>query len=243
VEDGETEFGPVEVSKQIELSYRHGFGRGLQFRVDAYYRRLTDLRPRYENLFEPIELFPETTEDRVKIAPDEALLEGVELLLRGDLDRSFFWWVSYTRSSAKDRLEDRWEPRSWDQPDAARFLIGYRCDDRWSLSLSGSAHTGWPTTPIRVDPVTEEPYWDLAERNTDRYPDHIRFDLKARRSFSLPRGRLWLTLEVVNLTSRRNACCLNDVEVVTQPDGTLVAVPEFDYWLGFTPSFSVLWRF
>ena len=110
----------------------------MRFRIDAYYRKLTKLRPRYENLFEPIELFPETTADRVEIAPDEARLRGVELLLQGDAGRRWFWWASYVLSSAEDEIDGRRVPRSWDQPQAGRFLVGYRRGGRWSISLSGT---------------------------------------------------------------------------------------------------------
>ena len=247
VEDGETEFGPAEVAEQAELSLQHGFGTGLRLRVDAYYKRLSTLRPRYENLFEPVELFPETTEDRVLVDPDRARLRGVEILLRGAPGPPLFWWVSYTLSSAKDVVDGRDVPRSWDQPHAGKFLISYSRDDRWSISLSGSAHTGWPTTPVSGEIVIEdgmtvvEEVW--GERNSDRFSGYARFDLKARKSFPLTHGRLWLTLEVINLTDRNNACCLDEAFFEILPDNTVETTRVFDYWLGITPSFSLLWEF
>jgi hypothetical protein len=244
VEDEETLFSRAEVAEQAEMSLRHAFRAGPRMRLDAYERKLTDLRPRFENLFEPIELFPETTEDRVRIDPEEARLRGVELLLRGDPNRPLFWWVSYALSSAEDVIFGRDVPRSWDQTHAGKFLLGYRRDERWSVSLSGSAHSGWPTTPVGgvlVAPDEVDP--DVGERNSDRLSRYVRFDLKARRSFSPPRGRLWLTIEVLNLTNRDNACCLNEVLFFPQPDGTVHARRDFDNWLGTTPSFSVLWEF
>ena len=77
VEDGEMEFGEAEAAEQSEMSFQYRFKRGPVLRFDAYYRELTHLRPRYENLYEPIELFPETTEDRVEILPDSARLRGL----------------------------------------------------------------------------------------------------------------------------------------------------------------------
>jgi hypothetical protein len=248
VEDGETEFSPAEIAEQAELSIRHGFRSGIRTRFDLYYRELSDLRTRYENLFEPIELFPETTEDRVRIEPEEARLQGVELLVRGDAQKPLFWWVSYTLSSAEDVIDGEDVPRSWDQTHAGRVLVGYRRDDRWSLSLSGSLHRGWPTTPVLVESETlpdgSIEYEAVpGERNTDRFSTYSRLDFKARRSIPISRGNLWLTLEIVNLTDRDNPCCLNEVFFDPQPDGTVDARRDFDYWLGITPSFSVLWEF
>jgi len=154
VEDGETDFHTAEVSEQVELSVQRLFASGLRVRLDAYEKRLTNLRPRYENLFEPIELFPETSQDRVRVAPEEARLRGIELMVRGPSDRRFFWWVSYTLSEAMDRIDGEEVPRSWDQTHAGRFLIGYRREDRWSISFTGSVHTGWPTTPVTAEVET-----------------------------------------------------------------------------------------
>jgi outer membrane receptor protein involved in Fe transport len=248
VEDDETEFSPAEIAEQTELSIQHGFRSGVRVRFDVYYRELSDLRVRYENLFEPIELFPETTEDRVPVEPEEARLQGVELLVRGDVQKPFFWWVSYALSSAEDVIDGKDVPRSWDQTHAGRILVGFRRDERWSVSLSGSLHRGWPTTPVLVESKTlpdgSIEYEAVpGERNTDRFSTYSRLDFKARRSVQLSRGRLWLTLEVVNLMDRDNPCCLDEVFFDPQPDGTVDARRKFDYWRGITPSFSILWEF
>lgn len=248
IEDGETTFFPAEVSEQAELTYQHRTRGGLQFRLDAYYRRLSDLRPRYENLFQPLELFPETGEDRVRVLAERARLRGVELLLRGDADRPLAWWVSYALSGADDVIDGESVHRSWDQPHAFKFLVGYRPNPRWSVSLAGTAHTGWPTTPATgvittLPDGTTEVERVPGERNSDRFDAYARLDLKARRSFALERGRLSLTLDVVNLTDRQNACCVDEFELEPQADGTVEAQRVEDHWLGITPSFSVLWEF
>jgi outer membrane receptor protein involved in Fe transport len=248
VEDGETDFSVAEAAEQAELSFRRTLGNGVRLRLDAYYKKLTRLRPRYENLFEPIELFPETTSDRVVIEPDKARLRGAELLLRGDPGRPLFWWVHYALSAAEDVIDGETVPRSWDQTHAGRFLVGYRRDERWSVALTGSIRTGWPTTPILAEVVTLPDGSTEIEavpgaRNTDRFSTYSRFDVKARRSFDVSRGRLWLTLEIVNLTDRDNPCCLDDVSFDPRPDGTIDVHRQDDSWLGIAPSFSVLWEF
>lgn len=248
LEDRETRFGRAEVAEQAELTVEQDLGDYLHLRLDAYYRELSDLRRRYENLFEPIELFPETSVDRVEIVPERARLRGVEWMLRGETRRPLFWWVSYAWSSAEDRIRGAYVPRSWDQTHAGKFLVGYRRGERWSVSLSGSVHTGWPTTPAHGELVTRldgsmeiEEVW--GPRASERFPTYGRLDFKGRRSFSLPRGRLWLTLEVVNLTDRNNACCVDEFVFESQPDGSIRGGPRLDYWLGLTPYFSMLWEF
>ena len=168
---------------------------------------------------------------------------GVELMLRGDANRSLFWWVSYVLSSAEDEIDGRDVPRAWDQTHAGKFLFGYRWADRWTLSLIGTLRTGWPTTPVIAVDDNGEPDWVPGERNSDRFESYERVDLRARRSFSISRSRISLTLDAVNLLDSENPCCLDEVLFVPGPGGSLSAVPTFDDWLGRTVSFSVLWEF
>jgi outer membrane receptor protein involved in Fe transport len=248
IEDGETTFQRAEESYQAEMSFQHRFIGGLRFRLDAYYRRLTRLNPRYENLFKPLELFPETGSDRVRIAPSAARLQGAELLLHGSAERPLTWWVSYAWSSAEDVIDSKDIPRSWDQTHAGKFLVGYRWGDRWMIALSGTVHTGWPTTPVSAT-ATPLPGGGtqinetLEERNSDRFDEYIRLDAKARRSFQLPGSTISLTAEVINLTDRDNACCLDDFMFHPRPKGTVEVDRVFEHWLTLTPTFSLLWEF
>ena len=161
----------------------------------------------------------------------------------------FYWRAGYALSSAEDVIGSENVPRSWDQTHAGSFLVGYRLDDRWFFSLAGTAHTGWPTTPFRTDltvpPGGEEPDFDevLGPRNSERFPTYIRFDLKARGSFVVPGGMLRVEVEILNLLDRLNACCIDDVEIEVNPDGSVDVDSQFGYWLGLTPTIRLAWEF
>lgn len=248
VEDGETDFMRAEIADQAEVSWQRRIGERARVRVDAYARRLSDPRPRYENLFEPIELFPETTEDRVRVAPASARARGIEIVFRSEPGRPWFWWASYSRSRVVDRIDGRDVPRSWDQPHALSFLTGYRKEARWAVSVAGILRSGWPTTPVAAEEVTlpdgsTEFETVPGDRNADRFPRYFRIDLKVRRAVSVPRGRLWLTLDVANATDRENPCCVDEFVIVPSPGGGAEVVPRRESWLGITPSLSVLWEF
>jgi len=248
IEDGETDFHAAELSRQAELSYQQELAAGIRLRLDLYYRRLSRVHPRYENLFNPLELFPETEADRSLLTATRARLRGAELLLRGDPTRRLHWWASYARSQADDVSDGQEIPRSWDQPHAVKWLAGYRLGERWSLSLSGAGHTGWPTTPVTGEQTTlPDGSIEITEvvgaRNSDRFPRYARLDVKATRMFSLPNSRLRLNLELVNVTDRDNVCCVDEFLFEPRADGTVNVEREPSYWLGITPSFSVLWEF
>ena len=248
VQDGETDFFPAETSGQIEASYERILVSGVRLRIDAYHRSLSQLRPRYENLFEPIELFPETALDRVRVAPDRARLRGVELLLRNPAERPLFWWLGYTLAAAEDQVGGRWTPRAWDQTHTVKFLYGYRAGDRWSMALSGVVHGGWPTTPVEGEIVmlpdgSLDTLLIIGPRNSDRLSGYRRLDVKARRSFALRRGKLWLTAEIANLLDTKNDCCVDEFIFEDGPPGPTRVTRVFDPWIGIRPSFNLLWEF
>jgi outer membrane receptor protein involved in Fe transport len=247
VESGETQFRPAELSQQIDVTMQHRARADWSVRLDAYYGTISHPKPRYENLFNPIELFPETEEDWVTVAPARARLRGAEVLVRSESAGALHWWASYAWSKADDVIGGEGVPRSWDQTHAGKFLLAYRLGERWLFSGSGSAHTGWPTTPVTGEIVSPgnppeiEPV--VGARNSDRFPDYLRIDLKVERTFALPLGRLRLDLVVMNVTDRENVCCVDDFSFQQRPDGSIETTPELNSWLGRTPSFSVLWDF
>ena len=59
VEDGVHSLTSAERTEQRVIGYERTFSkRALLLRIEGYQRRITDPRPRYENTFQPIEIFP-----------------------------------------------------------------------------------------------------------------------------------------------------------------------------------------
>lgn len=248
VEDGVKTFFPAELAEHRLLSFEHSFDRGLSLRIEAYQKELTHLRPRFENLFDPINLFPEAESDRVEIAPQSAEAKGVELVLKGDSGGALSWWAGYTVSSVKDKIDDKEVVRSWDQPQACTFSINYRKSDKWNFNLAGIYHTGWPTTGVtavlaqRPDGSTYvQP--TLGPRNGERFPAFHHLDFRASRFVKLDHGTFTLFLEVFNLYNRQNVCCVQNVNYEIFPDNSVGVLREYDYWLPIVPSFGLSWQF
>ncbi|MGH2651936.1 MAG: TonB-dependent receptor plug domain-containing protein, partial [Actinomycetota bacterium] len=248
VEDGVTGFFPAELAEHYVLGYEREFKRGLTIRADAYLKRMSGLRPRFENLFSPFELLPEFEPDRVEIDPDRAEAKGFDLTVARSAAGPFDWWASYGRSSIEDAIDGQWVPRSWDQPHSLRFGLQYRRGDRWECGLAGFYHTGWPTTSVSAASVqnpdgstTIVPV--LGPRNGERYPDYHRLDARIGRHFRLGPGRLTLFAEVTNLYDRDNVCCVEDVEFLPQADGGVLVEREDGLWLQRVPTLGVIWRF
>ncbi len=66
VEDGVDEFFPAQRADHWLLGVEHSFTPGLAGRLEIFRKDLSNLRPRYENLFNPIQLFPNPKPDRVR---------------------------------------------------------------------------------------------------------------------------------------------------------------------------------
>jgi hypothetical protein len=247
VEDGVRQFAPAESAEQWTVGFEQTLGRTLSFRFDAYRKSIADPWARDENLFNPASLFPELAPDRIVIAPSRADARGIELSLRRQPTRGFGWWAAYALASAVDQIDGTWVPRSWDQRHTLNFGVNYRREDAWDFSLAGLAHSGWPTTGVTADLITNpdgsqtiQPI--LGPRNAERLPDYLRLDFKVRRNFAVGQGRLSLFASVTNLTNRANVSGARGFTFTPRADGTVQVDPQDAFWLGQVPIFGLEWE-
>lgn len=232
VEDGERARLPLERSEHRIVGFETRLGDGSAAQpptlgVELYRRTVGDPHPRYENLFEPINTFPEIEPARVRIAPREARAQGVELALRGARGARLRWWIAYARATTEDNLDGRWTPRPFDQRQALSLDVDLALGAHWRLNLAWRAHTGWPTTPITLarQPGPEgELVPLLGPLNSDRLPPYHRLDLRASRSWRGPRALVDFYLDVQNLYDRQNVGGYD--LAVDEATGALLAAEE-----------------
>jgi outer membrane receptor protein involved in Fe transport len=241
VEDGISQFYPAQHADHVIASLDHAFDVGFDLRVEAYRKSYRRIHPRFENLFDPLVLFPEAEFDRVRVDARSARAEGIEVLLQLRPVGAWSGWLSYTWSQATDRIDGVDVPRSWDQRHAVNLGATW-ASGPWTATLANSFHSGWPTSNLGVDPQTGEPRIDLSERNRSRYADYNSLDLRLTRTFILSRGALDVFVELSNATSRKNPCCV-EYEVTRKPDGSLTYRRDISSWLPIVPSAGVLWRY
>lgn len=243
IEDGEKSYYPAELAEHRLVAVEHRRPGGLGLRLEAYDKRFSRLRPRYENLFEPIDLIPEGAPDRVRIAPERAVARGVELLVEGPPGRRFGWWASYALARAEDTVGGHDQPRSWDQRHTVRLALDAHLGERWSLDAVWLYHSGWPTTPVSAAMLSDGTVQPLlGERNSARFTAYHRLDLRLLRSIEIGAGgRLDLFFEVTNLYDRANVRAVSDFDFVPRPDGGIRVIPDEASWLPRIPSFGVTW--
>ena len=246
VEDGVSRFWPAQRADQLIVGLRHLRKDDIALRAELFFKELRNLRPRFENLYDPLGVLPELQPDRVRLEPSLAKALGIEL----SADRTvgaWDWWATYTWSKVTDRIGSRNEPRSWDQRHALQAGFSWR-HDKWSFAMALAAHTGWPTTDLALQQIGVDADGDSlwlavpGPRNARRLPTFTSLDLRLSRRFDVRRGTLLAFVEISNALNRRNVCCI-DWDTTDGPDGNLALEQSRDYWMPLLPAIGVLWEF
>ena len=247
IEDGITNFWPAQRADHYIAGIRHLFKDRYSLRLELFYKDMADVRPRFENLYDPLGLIPEVQPDRIRLDPTSARSRGAELSVdytSGPLT----WWASYTWSRVTDEINGRDQLRSWDQPHAFQGGVSWS-NEKWDVALATSVHTGWPATDLVVieDGVDEDGEPEFAaipgSRNALRQASFASLDFRISRKWKLKRGSLMAFFEVANLTNRRNECCFDwDLEE-DEDTGEEFLEKSLDYWLPIMPAVGILWEF
>lgn len=244
--EGERSFRRPERAEHRVLGVEYPLGRHASVRVEAYERLHSRVLPRWENLDNAYDLFPELQSDRVALRPSEGRARGVEVLLSGQGNPRLQWHVSYVAARAEEQLAGRWTPRSRDQRHAFYADVTYALNPRWQFSAAWQFHTGWPTTDViyslasltngrRVVVSANGPIYGL------RLPDYHRLDLRATRRFKTKRGEVRVYLDVFNAYDRTNLLGYDHRVTVAGTQVTDVKDPREQ--LPFLPSVGVSWEF
>ena len=245
VEDADTRLYPAERSEHWVVGFEHLFdGKEtsplVALRAEAYRRRVTDPRPRYENLLEPFEPFPEASINRFRIEPERAVAEGVELLLRGRAGSRFDWWLNYAYSTTEDEIGGKKVPRQIEQRHTVNADLNYHLGRHWDVNLAWRYHTGWRFTPVFLEKGDEGVLVPVLGRlNSERLRDYHRLDVRVSRKWPLKSGSLTFFLDVQNVYNHKNVAGF-DLEV-DEKAGEIIANEE--RWPGFFASVGVALEF
>jgi len=256
VQDGEADFRPAERAEHWVLGLERHFSSGLQLRLEAYRKRLTDQHPAYRNWQGGMEIFPEANYDRTRVDLGRTKARGLEVYLKQDTGGRFTWWASYAFARFRDHVESvrtrygsvalsRDLPGVYDQEHTFSLDLNYRPSAKWRLNLAWQYRSGWPYTPqvMRTgswaDGTTYH-YTETGEPYGSRYPAYHRLDLRVNRHFNTSRGQISTYFEVVNLYNRGNVRNYEYWWQGSQEEGYwLREVP--DEWFKLLPSLGVSW--
>ncbi len=256
VPDGDSTFYPADIAEHRVVGFEHRFNNGIHTRIEAYYRGLGRIRPRYRNLALPLNAFVEAQPDRTKLIISEETARGVEIYFRTDPSRPLSFWASYAYAKITDHVErytyngltidyNKDAPGSLDQRHTIYVDVSCKLGRQWRVNAAWQFHTGVPYTNylIRYDTTNLGviyPYAVLEEPYSSRFPDYHRLDMRISRVVEADFGTLSFFLEIVNLYNRRN---LRAFENYYSCDGTTCVLKKTPYyWFRLLPSLGLSWR-
>jgi outer membrane receptor protein involved in Fe transport len=245
IEDGVTDFFPAQQADHIIVGISRKFGSNHAIRFELFQKDMSDLRPRYENLYDPLAIIPELQPDRIRIAPTSALARGLEFSVNRT-GQALSWWASYSLAEVTDTVDGIDVPRSWDQRHALQAGLAWSVNS-WDLSVAGHIRSGWPTTSLSLEEVIgpggESEFIAVpGPRNAEQLPHFASLDARISRKFDVGRGMITAFFEVSNLLDRNNVCCIDyDLESDENDEEFLEYSP--DYWLPLLPAIGFLWEF
>jgi TonB family protein len=204
VEDMSPVFGnpTVNMSRAAHISGGGSFKLRptLSLEIIGFYKKLWDLVSRSELASPPVA--SALTQDGVGRS------YGGQVLLRQELTKGFFGWVTYSliRSERKDHPDQDWRLFDYDQTHVLAVLASYQFGHGWEGGARFRYTTGAPRTPVVGSFLVGNEDYDpvFGAHNSIRLPAFYQLDARLERAWVLRRAKLNLFLDVQNVTNRKN---------------------------------------
>ena len=255
---GANRFFTSELSQQWSAGVEHQFASGGSIRIEGYHKTGSRLRPILRNWKSGLNVFPESSEDRILVYPDSSTSKGAEVYLQRALGNRLNLRSGYAFAFADehvariDHVNDplkppfaKAHPNPQDQRHALNVDLTYRMSSSWSVVSALTLHSGWPyTNEIGVPIVRRNGTRDLAVRPDSLYgarlPLYQRLDLRVTRRRVTARGDFRFFAEIINLTNHANVLGY-DIFRVRDTAGAFQLVRNAETWFSILPSAGVTW--
>ncbi len=174
----------------------------LTFEAEGFYKWLNDLVARNPSAT--------PTEAQLLLQTETGRIYGGQFLLRQQILKGFFGWVTYTLSES-DRMNtptSGWRLFDYDQTHVLSVLASYDLGWGWQVGARFRFASGFPRTPVvgayydahndQYDPL-------FGAQNSIRIPPFYSVDARVEKAFTFSgRLKLNLFLDVQNLTNQSN---------------------------------------
>jgi hypothetical protein len=135
---------------------------------------------------------------------------GVQVLLRKQLDKRLFGWVTYTLSRAERATADGqpWYLYDFDQTHVLTAVLSYELPLGFTVGGRFRYATGYPRTPVTGSYLDAksgvyEPFFGAL--NTTRIPAFAQLDVRVAKIFKIKDTSLEVFVDVQNATNKTNA--------------------------------------
>jgi len=206
---------------------------GIEYLIDDdYMMSLESYYKSYDHLLDLNEIGDEGEND--DFLRGHGWAAGVELMLRkksGD----FNGWLSYTLAFTERTIElprasyflgneverqfQTYYP-SYDRRHSFTLVANYQASEKWNFNTRFTYASGLPETPTigwknsyNIGSNPNEVYSELvpvkAPKNSQRYPDYLRWDISVMRTYQFDGWSLQPYLQIINLTNHKNIFIYN----------------------------------
>jgi len=238
--DLETFFFKPQKSDHWILAAGYNFSENNRFLVELFYKKICDLKPRYENLFDPYVFTPELGADRIAILADEAFTRGIEVSITG-AKNAYQWNLNYSYSQVRDKENNHWIERRWDQTHNINALLNWRAG-RWVIGIAAAWHTGWTSTALPLEIPADEPFIISDFRSNARLKEYATLDVKVSYEVPVKNSTLSFFLEVTNLVNRKNKGGV-DYEISLEDDIYELEEIDLEPVFPLVANIGLIWRF
>ena len=252
---GDPKYYPAERAEHRVMGIEHELPNGTMVRVEGYQKVLTSLRPHYVDWGRVVtRILPSISSNRIRQEPDNGDAVGIELYVFSEDNGPLSYWLSYSLSRTREKVNGQWIPRYYDQRHTFYCDLSWKPNHKWRLNLAWQYHTGWPYTAAQIVDFhqTSSGYWDWrwgpGPLYAERFPDYNRADLRANRSFLTRRSRITVFLEIRNILDRKNpreyryAAIVRAESAEDDPEVEII-LDESLGWMSRVPSFGIIWDF
>lgn len=159
------------------LGYEFNMDNDLIFRVEGYYKDYKDLPALYTQQY--------FGQPPVYISTGSGFAKGIDVFLKGKIDKKFTGWISYAYSDSKRKSfdTDQLTSAAYDITHNMTIIGSYNFTNAWTAGVSYRISTGRPYTPVLgsiYDPVQDVYIPIYSETNSGRFPTYQRIDLNVQ---------------------------------------------------------------
>ena len=193
----------IHGSRAIHLTagFSYKLRNTLTLETMGYYKSLRDLVSRSAN--------PSPAVGESLTQDGTGRVRGLQVLLRQEMLKGFFGWISYSLSKSERRDHPNLAYRLFDQDQThvLALLASYDLGKGFEVGARFRYATGMPRTPV-VDSYRSnltgnyEPV--LGAQNSIRIPSFYQLDARAEKVFVMGPRKISVFLDVQNLTNRKN---------------------------------------
>jgi hypothetical protein len=197
-----SQFGNVNIQPEKGLHYVLGFEfqptSTLHIEVQGFYKDLRSLIVRSEQ-------GAKTILDNDGIGR----VYGGELLVRQEIWKNFFGWITYTvsRSERRDHPDEPWRVFQYDQTHILNLIASYRFPRGFQLGVRFRYVTGNPYTPVKsayYDSTNNQFMPNYAQTYSGRLDAFNQLDVRIDKTWTYNKWKLSLYIDIQNVYYAQN---------------------------------------